>query len=75
MPSAPTIKGTIKAVRTAFSAMPRPAKLPAASLSEKARYDMPEIGAAVKVKVVQSVVVKKTVNNYVGVLSFVKKLY
>jgi hypothetical protein len=38
-------------------------------------YDMPEIGAAVKVKVVQSVVVKNTVNNYVGVLSFVKKLY
>jgi hypothetical protein len=38
-------------------------------------YDMPEIGAAVKVKAVHSVVVKNTVNNYVGVLSFVKKVY
>lgn len=38
-------------------------------------YDMPTIGAAVKAKVVHSVVAKNTVNNYVGVLSFVKKLY
>ena len=38
-------------------------------------YDLPEIGAAVKVKAMQSVVVKNTVNNYVGVISLMKKLY
>jgi hypothetical protein len=37
-------------------------------------YDMPEIGAAVKVKAVRSAIVKNTVNNYVGVVTLLKKL-
>jgi hypothetical protein len=38
-------------------------------------YDMPEIGAIVKLKALQSVIVKNTVNNYAGVISVVRKLY
>lgn len=37
-------------------------------------YDMAEIGAAVKVKAVRSMIAKNTVNNYVGVVTFLKKL-
>jgi hypothetical protein len=38
-------------------------------------YDMPELGAVMKFKALESVIAKNTVNNNGGVISVVKKLY